>query len=248
MKSPRGKTHPAVWDLHSDLRHGRITRREFLRYATLLGLSAVGAATVATQCGGGVQPSGPGEPDNVDKAELASSALQNDAIRRGGTYRIALPLEDPIDHPARMATNSQLNIVRQVGEFLTEIGPDNIARPYLLESWEASEDLKTWTLQLRQGITFNDGAPLTVDDVLFSFGQWFDLEVGSSMVSLLAYLNGVDNVEKVDDTTFKLHLQRPSISVPEDLFHYQAVILPRDFEGDFLKQPVGTGAFTLAEY
>jgi peptide/nickel transport system substrate-binding protein len=32
------------------------------------------------------------------------------------------------------------------------------------------------------------------------------------------------------------------------LFHYPAVILHRSFEGDFVKQPIGTGAFTLAEY
>jgi len=36
--------------------------------------------------------------------------------------------------------------------------------------------------------------------------------------------------------------------VPEHLFHYPAVILPRDFEGDIIKQPVGTGPFLLEEY
>jgi len=36
--------------------------------------------------------------------------------------------------------------------------------------------------------------------------------------------------------------------VPEHLFHYPALVLHRDFEGDIIKQPVGTGAFTLEEY
>ena len=40
----------------------------------------------------------------------------------------------------------------------------------------------------------------------------------------------------------------PNIGVPEHLFHYPAVILHRDFEGDIVKQPVGTGAFLLEEY
>ncbi|MCB0196540.1 MAG: ABC transporter substrate-binding protein [Anaerolineae bacterium] len=243
MNTSKPTYHPAVRDLDSDLRHGRLTRREFMRYATLLGLSA-GTATVAAQCGGLPQPT----VSQLKNAEATVPGASPTPIRRGGTYRIAMPLNSSIDHPARMATNSQLNIVRQVGEYLTETGPDNITRPYLLERWETSEDLKRWTLHLRQGITFNDGSPLRADDVLFSFDQWFNPEVGSAMANLLTYLNGVDDVEKVDDYTINLHLQSPRITVPEDLFHYQAVILPRHFEGDFLKQPVGTGAFTLTEY
>lgn len=237
------KAHSAVWDLESDLWHGRMTRREFLRYATLLGLSA-GAAIATARCGFIDTPTGT-QFGNEERTASASAAT---SIQRGGTYRIAMPLEDALDHPARMISNSQLNIVRQVGEYLTETGADNITRPYLLERWEPGEDLKTWTLHLRRDITFNDGTPLTSDDVLFTIGQWFDPDIGSTMANLLAPLNGVDNVEKVDDYTLNLHLQKPSISVPEDLFHYQAVILPRHFEGDFLKQPLGTGAFTLAEY
>ena len=68
------------------------------------------------------------------------------------------------------------------------------------------------------------------------------------MLGLLAYLNGPEDVEKVDDYTVKLHLNAPNIAVPEHLFHYPAIILHRDFQGDFIKQPVGTGAFTLEEY
>ncbi len=46
----------------------------------------------------------------------------------------------------------------------------------------------------------------------------------------------------------KLYLETPNIGVPEHLFHYPAVILHRDFEGDIVKQPIGTGAFLLEEY
>src|SRR5690606_23480315 len=68
------------------------------------------------------------------------------------------------------------------------------------------------------------------------------------MLGFLGYLGGIQNVEKVDDYTITLHLQSPSISVPEDLNQYPAVILHRNFEGDFIQQPIGTGPFTLVEY
>ncbi|MCB0172549.1 MAG: twin-arginine translocation signal domain-containing protein, partial [Anaerolineae bacterium] len=44
------KVHPAIPDAYQKLKQGRISRREFMRFATLLGLSA-GAATIAAQCG-----------------------------------------------------------------------------------------------------------------------------------------------------------------------------------------------------
>ena len=153
-----------------------------------------------------------------------------------------------LDHPARLSWIQGANVVRQVCEYLTETGSDNITRPYLLDSWEANDDVTEWTLNLKQGVTFNNGDEMTADDVMFTFSQWLDPDIGSSMLGLLSYLNGMDSVEKVDDYTVKLYLETPNIGVPEHLFHYPAVVLHRDFEGDIVKQPIGTGAFLLEEY
>jgi len=138
--------------------------------------------------------------------------------------------------------------VRHVAEYLTETGPDNITRPYLLDKWEASDDVKTWTLYLRKDVKFNNGDPFNADDVMFNFEQWLNPDVGSSMISQLSYLRGMQDVERVDDYTIRLHLQDANIGVPEHLFHYPANIVHRSFEGDFIKQPIGTGPFTLDEY
>lgn len=227
-KQPR--LHPAILEWRHDFLRGKMSRREFLRWATLLGAS-VATAKVLAGCG---------------PLDTASVASEPEPVRRGGLMRIGTAIQ-PIDHPARMSWIEGANQLRQVAEYLTETGPDNITRPWLLERWEASDDVKTWTLYLRQGITFNDGQALTADDVIFNFEQWLDPDVGSSMTGLLSYLSPND-IEKVDDYTIRLHLQEPQIGVPEHLFHYPGLILPRSFEGDFIKQPVGTGPFTLAEY
>jgi peptide/nickel transport system substrate-binding protein len=95
---------------------------------------------------------------------------------------------------------------------------------------------------------FNNGDELTADDVLFTFGEWLNPDVGSSMLGLLSYLSGMQDVEKVDDYHIRLHLQTANIGVPEHLYHYPAIVLHRNFEGDFIRQPVGTGAFVLSEY
>ncbi len=153
-----------------------------------------------------------------------------------------------LDHPARLSWVQGANVVRQVNEYLTETGPDNITRPYLLDRWEANEDVTVWDLYLKQGVTFNNGDELTADDVMFTMGEWLNPDVGSSMLGLLSGLSGMQDVEKVDDYHVRLHLQSGDIAIPENLFHYPAVILHRDFEGDIIRQPIGTGAFTLEEY
>jgi peptide/nickel transport system substrate-binding protein len=244
-KKEMAKVHPAIPEAYDQLSKGRITRREFLRFSTLLGLSA-STAYFAAACGA------PATEEEVIMTEEATAPTEEPAaptggIKRGGTFTRAMELQQ-IDHPARFSWVQQANVVRQVAEYLTETGPDNITRPILLEKWEASEDLKTWTLNLRQGIKFNNGDELTADDVIFNFGQWLDPDVGSSILALMNYLTGPQDVEKVDDYTVIMHLNAGNIGVPEHLFHYPANIMHRNFEGDFIKQPIGTGPFTLEEY
>jgi peptide/nickel transport system substrate-binding protein len=239
-KHQMAKVHPAIPEAYDQLRQGRISRREFLQFSTLLGLSA-GMAYFAAACATAT------EAPTQAPAAVATEAPVVAAIKRGGSFTRAMELQQ-IDHPARFSWVQQANVVRHVAEYLTETGPDNITRPLLLEKWEASEDVKTWTLYLRKGVKFNNGDEFTADDVIFNFGQWLDPDVGSSMLSQLSYLTGPQDVEKVDDYTVSLHLTEGNIGVPEHLFHYPANIMHRSFEGDFIKQPIGTGAFTLDEY
>jgi peptide/nickel transport system substrate-binding protein len=242
--------HPYIPEAYEQLKQGRVSRREFLRVATLLGMSAslavaCGSAAVdePTAVPAATQSSGSGEEPQVE----ATAAPAAGAVKRGGTLTKSMQLQ-LLDHPARLSWVEGANIVRQIGEYLTETGADNITRPYLLDRWEANADVTQWDLYLRQGILFNNGDELTADDVMFTFGEWLNEDVGSSMYALLSYLSGMTDVEKVDDYHIRLHLQSANIGVPEHLYHYPAIVLHRGFEGDIVRQPVGTGAFLLQEY
>jgi peptide/nickel transport system substrate-binding protein len=165
--------------------------------------------------------------------------------KRGGELRTTSNLQRLEDPAATQWT--QFNVYRNVAEYLTLTNQDNITVPWLLDRWEASDDLLTWTLYLNQGIMFNHGPELTAEDVVFNFQRWLDPDTGSSTTGLMDYLTAND-IEQVDDYTVRLHLSRPQIAVPEHLNHYPNVILSKDFEGNWVEQPVGTGPYTLEEY
>ena len=217
----------------------KLTRREFIRFATLLGVSStVAGQMLLTGCGEQKK-----EPVSETKTEEAPKAIQ-----RGGTVKVASPVHK-VTHPAQFSWIAPSNQLRQVSEYLTFTDANNITHPYLLKNWNASADLKTWTLNLREGVKFNNGDEFVADDVVFTMNQWLNKDVGSSMLGLLgAYLDAT-GIEKVSKYQIKLHLKAPEIAVPEHLFHYPALMLNhRTFEGDFIKKPHGTGPFTLETY
>ncbi len=246
--------HAQLPNAYRKLKEGRITRREFMRMATLLGMSA-GAATFIAACGGGAAPA-PAEPAPAEEeaAPAEEEAMEEEAaapaggITRGGTLRIATQVK-AVDHPARYAWVFDANQFRHSYEYLTETGSDNVTRPYLLDSWEANDDLTEWTLNLRQGINFTNGEELVAEDVIYNFTEWLNPDTGSSILGLWEGFLVIDNVTKVDDYTIKLALDAPLLAVPENLFHYPAQIMHRSFDGDIStgRNP-GTGAYNVVEF
>ncbi|MFZ5918830.1 MAG: ABC transporter substrate-binding protein [Chloroflexota bacterium] len=244
-KKPQNEAHVYIPELKDLYRKGRISRREFLRNATLLGMSLASATAFLTACAK-EEPTATPKPAAGETPVPTATAAPTSAIKRGGTMTVATRVQR-LDHPARLSWIEGANAMRLVNEYLTFTDWDNVTHPWLLEKWEASSDVTEWTLYLKKGIKWNDGSDFTADDVVFSMTQWFDADVASSIASLMSYLTP-DNIEKVDDYTVKLHLASGNIGVPEHMFHYPALIVPKTFEGDWVRQPVGTGPFTLEEY
>ena len=118
--------------LREQFAEGKIDRREFLRYSTLLGMSAAAAYAFVGKVTG----------------QNFAAPAQAEEIPKGGTLRVSMRvLEVTTPHTYSWVQDS--NVSRQVIEYLTKTGQDNITRPYLAESWSASDDLRTWTLTMR---------------------------------------------------------------------------------------------------
>jgi len=238
--------HSHIPDAFEQLKEGRVSRREFMRLATLLGMS-VGAATALAACGG-AGPEPEPEPELEPEAEPEPEAENTSAIKRGGTI-ITGGRVLAAKHPATFSWIEDANAFRHVFEYLTETDSDNITHPYLLEKWEANDDLTEWNLILRQGIKWTNGDELVADHVVYNFEQWLDPDVGSSILSLWEGFLTLEGIEVVNDYTIKLNLDAPLVAVPENLFHYPAQIMHPSFDGDITsgKNP-STGPMLLDEY
>jgi len=234
------KIHSAIPGLIHKLGRGKISRREFLRTTTLLGLSAGAAYQIAGNVTG----------------EFLIPSVGAQEPRKGGTLRMAMQVQEMSD-PATFDWTEKSNIARHIVEYLTITGPDNITRPYLAESWEANDDLTEWTFKLRQGVKWSNGDDFNADDVVFNFTRWLDPATGSSNLGLFSAMlvdeggekkMPPDAVQKIDEHTVRIKLQAPVLSIPENLYNYPCAIVHRNFEaegGDLSKNPVGTGPYTL---
>jgi peptide/nickel transport system substrate-binding protein len=213
--------------------HRGVSRRQFLG----TGAKVISATTLAMLCG---------------FERPAGRAWAADAPpKRGGTLRYAnTDTLKPFTDPAAVDALGPSDCVRGVAEYLTLVDEHNLPHPYLLESLDTSPDLKTWTMKLREGPTYNTPKPrpIDADDVVFNLTRWLDKKLGSSMTGLISPYLEASGIEKVDTRTVRLHLKQATNTLPYDLYNYAGAILPREFEGDFHKQPWGTGPFELVEY
>jgi peptide/nickel transport system substrate-binding protein len=178
------REHPSIPLLKRQLAEGQIDRREFLRYTTLLGLSAP-AAYAAVRA--------------ITGERLVGEARAQGSIPKGGTLRLSMRCQDVKD-PHTFSWVQRSNTVRQVCDYLTTTGVDNITRPSLCEKWEASPDLKTWTLRLRKDVKWHNGRQFTADDAVWNIKRVLDPKTGSSVLGLMKgfILEEYDTGEKDD--------------------------------------------------
>jgi len=230
-KTKREDVHPHIPELKELYRGGRITRRKLIRNAAILGvsLSIIGAFLV-----GDARP---------------AAAAADDPVR-GGTLRTEYNWIPYVEDPAADGVGTGY-VGLAVAESLIWVGEDGVPQPQLVKSWEASDDTTEWTLHLQEGVTFNNGKPFGADDVIWNIKHWLDPDTGSSLAAALDFLSP-EGIEKVDDLTIKLHLNRPNADLMLSFYDYPSMIAPeggwKDFYSGDPADAIGTGPFMMEEF
>ncbi len=112
-------------------------------------------------------------------------------------------------------------------------------QPWLATSWEQPDAL-TWVFHLRDGVRFQDGRPLTAEDVAYTIESLID---GSLVTAKSGNFASVARAEAKDRLTVVVHLKQPDagllFNVSDGLFG----VVPKGTGKDFGMRPVGTGPF-----
>ena len=207
-----------------------MSRREFLAIASIFGAST----TTAYSMLGMVAPS----------AHAAGHAK-----KQGGTVRFQTEVR-ALKDPRTYDWSQIANFARGWQEYLVEYSNDATFTGKLLEGWEVSDDAKTYTLNVRKGVKWNNGDDFTAEDVARNIEGWCEKDLeGNSMAGRFATLidegTGVaiqGAIETVDDHTVKLNLPAPDISLIAGMADYPAAIVHKDADHT-VDNPLGTGPY-----
>jgi peptide/nickel transport system substrate-binding protein len=182
---------------------------------------------------------------------------------KGGTLVVATTADTPDLDIQKYLNSSQHNALLPMFDGLVEKNwtadadfPPII--PGLATSWSVSDDGKTYTFILRQGVTFHDGAPFNADAANFNFQRmtnpqhkYYDPQVGSSAQGVLKGLKGS---KVVDEYTFQIELSHPNTGFIEAIaslpnYYMESPAAFEKYGKDAIGQhAVGTGPFKLVEW
>ncbi|WP_447554239.1 nickel ABC transporter substrate-binding protein [Vreelandella sp. EE22] len=147
-------------------------------------------------------------------------------------------------------TPNQMFAQAMVYEPLVKYQTDGTVAPWLAESWEVSDDQRTYTFHLREGVRFSNGEVFDAAAVVANFEAILAAPAPHAWLELI---HQIDYVHALDAYTVELALEAPYYPLLQDL------TLPRPFRfvapsqligetsGDGIQAPIGTGAWVLDE-
>lgn len=179
---------------------------------------------------------------------VTPNAVAQDAEpKRGGTLTAAIGA-DPVNlDPALSSAYSTFEVLENVYNQLVGLDENLQVVPELAESWEVSEDKKTYTFKLREGVMFHNGRELVADDIVFSYERIRDPETQSGWAYLF---DPIDTIVALDQYTVEISSKDVYAPMLTKLAGGGTAIVPReDAEAGTLDQtPNGTGPFKFVEF
>lgn len=177
---------------------------------------------------------------SVLQAQITPAAAQTVHMVLAGDLRIF----DPIYTSANITLNHALAVYDTLFGLDSKLMP----QPQMLRKWEISDDKKTYTFELRDGLGFHDGTPVTSADCVASIRRWAQVDAGGQQI-----LARAKDISKKDDRTFAITLKEP-LGLLLDLLAYSGNFLAIMREKDADRPPteqvtanIGSGPFKFNE-
>lgn len=165
-----------------------------------------------------------------------------------GEIRVAYSAQPPVLDSHINTADAISDTMRHVFDTLVTIDENYNVQPSLADSWEISDDGKTYTFHLRQGVLFHNGKEFTAEDAAASMNRWKDSRGGRGIFTDATF-------EAIDDYTLELRLPEP-LSITLAALSYSsggfAAIYPKEVvdnaSPDGITEFIGTGPFKFVEW
>jgi peptide/nickel transport system substrate-binding protein len=220
---------------------GRLSRRDFIRRASVVGISVPVLGSVLAACGSSSSTSA--------KSGTSSSSTATGAP--GAVIKAGITTPTAAINPVTVADQGGLDMLAQTGEYLCLSTQTLTLQPVLATSWTPNATSDVWTFKIRQGVKFHNGAALTADDVVYTYQLHANPKNGSNALSVLGGVLTPSGVVKVDDYTVAFHLEAPNGNFPylTSSDNYNMIILPKGYNpASWQSTFIGTGPFALGSY
>lgn len=168
--------------------------------------------------------------------------------KKGGSLRLGIAGANTSDSwDGRTHSDSYMIMLAHGAVFdcLTEIGADGELRGELAESWEASADAKTWTFNLRKGVTFHNGKEFDVEDVLASLALH---TAEGSKSAAQPIVSSISEMKKLDKHQVQMVLEAGNADFPFLLSDYHILMHPADAIDESIAKGIGTGGYKVESF
>ena len=177
---------------------------------------------------------------------LTGPAAAAQKPKHGGTLRLGLDggsASDTLD-PALASATFAFVVCNTWGDTLVQSHPKTgRALPNLAESWDVSRDGLVWTFQIRKGVEFHNGKPLTVKDAVETLRRHSDKSSQSGALGLLGGIKSIDG----HGNELTITLKEPNADLPLVLTDYHLQIQPGGGR-DNPRAAIGTGPYKLTNF
>jgi len=136
-------------------------------------------------------------------------------------------------------------LLGNVYQGLVALSDDGEIVPALAKSWKVSDDNKTYTFQLNDGVKYSNGADFTADDVKFSIDR---VKSKDWTISLKSGMDVVKDVEVVSPTEVAVHLKQPSNGWLYSMTTRIGAMFDTDGVSDLSTKTIGTGPFEVSSF
>jgi len=237
-----------------------------LAFTMISVLSLTGCGSNKTPLPDNTQIEEPGDDANaIDGKDVrAEEPNPNPALSRGNILTVATSSLEGKFNPVLCDNAYDTWVVDLVFEGLITHDLRGTPIPAVASSWEISDDKRTYTFHLNEGMTFHDGAPLTAEDVAFTYYTMADPDYDGPRGYVVSDFEGIDAYKKgqtdrikginvINDTTISFTIVEANV---KKIYDFSYGIMPKHiYEYDsweafkvMASNPVGSGIMKFKEF